>query len=252
MSLKTIPGSGKSGTSATSRSSAARASSVTRYFCRLDFDCRDGCWRPLDRLSCTGRRVAGTVRPRPGAPGLGCRLGADPETGASSSSTSSASSIVVARRHVLGEHRNRRVRVGLGPGSRLRATLGLLDLGLVRLQVRHQRGGDEDRRVDTGGGTHEQGERQVLERARAELYRADVEDHADRDQRHDRGVDRPHQCLVDRQVGGLRVALLATAGGSWCCCAPGRRPRRCRRARSRGSSAHRSRSPGSPRTRRCA
>ena len=44
-------------------------------------------------------------------------------------------------------------------------------------------------------------------RTRTELDRADVEDAADRDQRHDRGVDGAHQRLVHRQVGGLRVGL---------------------------------------------
>jgi hypothetical protein len=44
-----------------------------------------------------------------------------------------------------------------------------------------------------------------LSDARAELDDTDVEDRAHRDQRHDRGVDRAHQGLVDREVGGLGV-----------------------------------------------
>ena len=78
MSLKTTPGSGKSGTSTTRRSSASRAASVmpgsSPGHLRLERGCRVGCCRPDAGLWPTGRCVVGTVRPRPVTSGveLGC------------------------------------------------------------------------------------------------------------------------------------------------------------------------------------
>ena len=73
---------------------------------------------------------------------------------------------------------------------------------------------------------------------------------ADRQQRDDRGVDRAHQGLVDREVGGLGVACAwSCAVSPRCSRAPCRTRRRCRRASSRGSSGSRSPSRASPRSR---
>ena len=57
--------------------------------------------------------------------------------------------------------------------------------------------------------TDEQHQAEVLQRARAEQAGADEQQAADRQQRHQTGVDRPHQRLVDRQVGRLGVRLRA-------------------------------------------
>ncbi len=116
---------------------------------------------------------------------------------------------LVVDRHVLGERRDRGVPVGVVLDPGLRALVGEQDVGLRRLQVHEDARRDEDRREHAGCHTHELREREVLQRARAELHGAHVEDRADRDQGHDRGVDRADQGLVDREVRRLGVRLPA-------------------------------------------
>ena len=109
---------------------------------------------------------------------------------------------------------------------------------------------DEDRGVGTHRDTDEQRQREVEQGARAEEQEPDDEDRRDRQQGHDRGVDRAHQRLVDGEVGRLGVGHPAVARAPRRCSrAPCRRRRRCRRASSRGSSGSRSSSPATPRTR---
>ncbi len=81
------------------------------------------------------------------------------------------------------------------------------DLGLVLLERHQQRRGEEDRGVDRDAHTDEEHQAEVLQRARAEQAGADEQQAADRQQRDQTGVDRPHQRLVDGQVGRLRIGL---------------------------------------------
>ena len=85
--------------------------------------------------------------------------------------------------------------------------------------------------------SHEQREREVLERPDAEQAGSDEQDAGDRQQRGDRGVDRPHQRLVHGEVRRLGVGRARTRQRvPRCSRAPCRRPRPCRTASSRGSS----------------
>ena len=183
MSLKTIPGSGKSGTSRTSRSRTSRAPVTSRA--TVATSCR--AWTSAAG-SAAAVRTPGCRPPVAGSWGRSGR-GRPPRvrgSGATRASGSSSSSldldrrqvgaVLVVDRHLLGERRHRRVRVGLTTGPGLGAPLGEHDLALPGLQVHQERGGDEDRGVDAGRGADEQREREVLQRAGAELERTDVED----------------------------------------------------------------------------
>ena len=219
MSLKTIPGFGKSGDVDDQASSASRrrpAPSGIVTSCRA--------WTAAAGSAAAGRadllglhrpRAArGATRPLPEASG---RAAAAPV-----GRRRLRSAVVVGGRrpgsgrrpdrHVVGERRHVGVAVGLRPTPGLGRRFSAASTSFSpRLQLHQQRGGDEDRGVGTGGHADEQRQREVLERARAELHGADVQDRADREQRHDRGVDRPHQGLVDREVGGLGVGLCGSA-----------------------------------------
>ena len=215
MSLKRIPGSGKSGTSAISASAASRpgrAQSRPGHFLpRLDFGCRVGCCRPADaallhRTPRLGRDPAAAGRL--GRPGRRGRRRARHRAPSSRSPSASSAARLVADRHVLGERRAprrsgrpRALRAGLG------ALVGQLDLGLAATSSAPARGGamKTDEKTPAAMPTNCASARSFSELG-AELDGADVEDRADRDQRHDRGVDRADQGLVDGQVGGLGVA----------------------------------------------
>ncbi len=77
--------------------------------------------------------------------------------------------------------------------------------GLALGELDDDRRGEEQRGVRPGGQADEQDQREVLDRADAEEAGADEQQAGHRQQRDQRGVDRAHQRLVDRQVGRLGV-----------------------------------------------
>ena len=119
MSLKTTPGSGKSGTSTTSRSSARRRPRrvVAHFLPRLDRVWRVGCTRPADAARLDRPRGRGTTRPAAAASAPGGGGGRDRVAGRLARRRRPRrrprSSALVADRHVLGERRDRGVPVGL-------------------------------------------------------------------------------------------------------------------------------------------
>src|SRR5690606_24846354 len=109
--------------------------------------------------------------------------------------------------------------VGLEPrlldqlASRLEHALGVILDDLAALLEEHLEGrGEEDRGEGADRHAHEERERDVAQRARAEQEGSDEEDRADRQERHDRGVDRAHEGLVDGEVGHLAVGRAGLVG----------------------------------------
>ena len=218
MSLNTTPGLGKSGTSRTRETqpglpssgiSACRACCATGGWAGPAWPrcCSSPARRRVGRSRGGDRRGAAATRrdrrrlrqssassstrrlgePAAAAAGQAAAAGDRPVDAATAGSTVG----VGVQRLLLGD-----VRCPVGHPLRLGD-----HRGLAHLELREQRRRDEDRGVRPGGHPDEQRERQVLERPGAELERADVQDRADRQQRGERGVDRPDQGLVDREVG---------------------------------------------------
>ncbi|MBG9885449.1 hypothetical protein ABE10_02375, partial [Bacillus toyonensis] len=71
---------------------------------------------------------------------------------------------------------------------------------LVLAEQRVERSSDEQRGVGGDKDAHEDRQRDVGQRRRPQPESADEEDRADRKRRDDRGVDRPHERLVHREV----------------------------------------------------
>ena len=108
-------------------------------------------------------------------------------------------------------HVSNRLLGALAPGVETGAPRGhasrqRLHLRSHLLELAGHRRGDEDRGVRAGQRPDEEREGEVLEGSRSQETDTDDQDRRDGEQRHDRGVDGPDQCLVERQVGGLAVS----------------------------------------------
>src|SRR4029453_1928825 len=163
-----IPGWGKSGISRTS-------------------PCSDATSTGLKRPASGGppREVRGPLTPLLGLPGPGgdgAGGGGGARWGAGGRATGRGRTTLAALRGLAldgGRHRGRHLaRVG--------------EAGLTLLQPHHHRGGDEDRRVRPAGQAHEQGDGEVLEGLGAEQTGADQQQRADRQDRAQGRVHRPH------------------------------------------------------------
>ena len=227
MSLKRIPGVGKSGTSRMSPDELGELRGVgcrSRGYAASRRALRLG--RTLGLVAPPGLDVLWTARGAPGSSAPAAPARHPTPLGASSSP---AARPVRGRRTVGGRARPGRVLgdVGLGSGS------------AGSTQVDQQRGGDEDRGVGAGRDADEQRQRDVLQGARPEqdkpMTRIDAT-----------GSSATTEVLIERTRVWLTARFAAWSRspvrGEGLGCSPGpcRTPRRCRRASTRGSSGSRS------------
>ena len=103
------------------------------------------------------------------------------------------------------------------------------------LEHAEQRRGHEDRRVGAGEHADQQGDGELLAGSPAEDPRTDDQQRHHRQDGRDRGVQRPQQHLVHRQVHHIGVRSAAAAPTRRSFSSPCRTRRWCRTASSRGS-----------------